>query len=67
MPLQRDAGIELPEGFVDPVGAAKDCRFARNDLRAHLLLGGNQGGGDITAAQVFGERGSNLPRDEVVR
>ncbi len=35
-------------------------------MRTHLLLQGNQGGGYVTAAQVFGERGSNLPRDEVV-
>jgi hypothetical protein len=27
------------------------------------LSGGNEGGGDVTAAQVFGERGCDLPRD----
>jgi hypothetical protein len=48
-----------------PIGAAEDCRLARDDLRAYPLPGGNEGSGDVTAAQVFGERGSDLPRDEL--
>ena len=36
-------------------------------VRADLLECGNQGGGDVTAAQVFSERGSDLPRNDVVR
>ena len=65
LPIEPDAGVELAKGFGDPVGAAEDGRFARDDLRANLLLGGHQGGGDVARAQVFGERGCDLPRDEL--
>jgi len=50
----------LSEGFGDPVGAAEDRRFARDDLRANLLFLGDQRGGDVTAAQVFGQRDRDL-------
>ena len=63
LPVEPDAGVELPEGCVDPVGAAEDRRFARDDLRANLLLGRDQGGGDVARAHIFSERGCDLPRD----
>ena len=50
------------EGGIDPVGAAEDRGFARDDTRAYLLAGGNQGGGDVSAAHILSQRGRNLPR-----
>ena len=64
-PFEPDRRIELLEGGFGPVGAAENRRFARKDLRANLLRGWNQCGGDITATQVFSERGRDLPRDDV--
>jgi hypothetical protein len=34
-------------------------------VRANLLLGRDQGGGDVAGAHIFSERGCDLPRDDV--
>jgi hypothetical protein len=67
LPVEAHGGVELPEGCFDPVGTAENRRFARDDPRANLLGLGNQCGGDVARAEIFGEGGGNLPRDDVVR
>ena len=57
LPVEMDGRVQLAEGFGDPPGAAENRRFARHDVRANLLLGRNQGGGDVARPHVFGERG----------
>jgi hypothetical protein len=65
-PFQPDGRIELPECGFGPVSAAEDRGFARNDLRANLLSGGNQCGGDVARTDILGQGRGDLPCDDVV-
>jgi hypothetical protein len=56
IPRDTDVGIELPEGLVDPCGAAQDGVFACDDRCLRVAVVWNQRGREVAFADVFGER-----------
>ena len=62
MPGELHPRVQLPERFLDPWAAAQNRLVARDHVATHLLGSRHEGSGDVTAADVFAQRGLDLAR-----
>ncbi len=61
-PLKAHPRIHLPEGCLDVGDAAENRGFPGNDRGAAGFFGGNERGGEITAADILGKSRRHLLR-----
>ena len=66
VPADVNAWIERRKGAGEPGGAAEDGFLARNDRGAGALRGGNELGGQVAGADVFGQGAGDVAFDFVV-
>ena len=59
MPCNACSRIKAADASVKPLRAAKHCLLAADDMRLSLTVG-RQLGGQIAAADVFGEGGADV-------
>ena len=60
MPGQLHLGVQRPQRGFGPGSTTNHRRFARQNVGADALVGGDQGGGQVAAAHVFGQGAAHI-------